>query len=112
MSNTSIDSLKSFSDSVKNTTYLIIVGLVLIIVTYGTKISKSSFLSLIIKIGIVGLYLYVFTTVYKSLGIIFNTKGLFLDPSMAKVKLFFILYCLFELIVLILVFYIFYTIFK
>ena len=41
-----------------------------------------------------------------------NTKGLFLDPSMAKVKLFFILYCIFELIVLILVFYIFYTIFK
>jgi len=112
MSNNSIDSLKSFSDSVKNTTYLIIVGLVLIIVTYGTKISKNSFISLIIKIGIVGLYLYVFTNVYKSLGIIFNTKGLFLDPSMAKVKLFFILYCLFELIVLILVFYIFYTIFK
>ena len=76
------------------------------------KISKNSFLSLIIKIGIVGLYLYVFTNVYKSLGVIFNTKGLFLDPSMAKVKLFFILYCLFELIILILVFYIFYTIFK
>jgi hypothetical protein len=112
MSNNSIDSLKNFSDSVKNTTYIIIVGLVLIIVTYGTKISKNSFLSLIIKIGIVGLYLYVFTNVYKSLGVIFNTKGLFLDPSMAKVKLFFILYCLFELIILILVFYIFYTIFK
>ena len=112
MSNNSIDSLKNFSDSVKNTTYIIVVGLVLIIVTYGTKISKNSFLSLIIKIGIVGLYLYVFTNVYKSLGIIFNTKGLFLDPSMAKVKLFFILYCLFELIILILVFYIFYTIFK
>ena len=112
MSNNSIDTLKSFSDSVKNTTYLIILGLVIIIVTYGTKISKNNFLSLVIKIGIVGLYLYVFTTVYKSLGVIFNTKGLFLDPSMAKVKLFFILYCLFELIVLILVFYIFYTIFK
>ena len=112
MSNNSIDSLKNFSDSVKNTTYIIVVGLVLIIVTYGTKISKNSFLSLIIKIGIVGLYLYVFTNVYKSLGVIFNTKGLFLDPSMAKVKLFFILYCLFELIILILVFYIFYTIFK
>lgn len=112
MSNNSIDSLKSFSDSIKNTTYLIILGLVIIIVTYGTKISKNNFLSLVIKIGIVGLYLYVFTTVYKSLGVIFNTKGLFLDPSMTKVKLFFILYCLFELIVLILVFYIFYTIFK
>ena len=112
MSNNSIDSLKSFSDSIKNTTYIIILGLILIIITYGTKISNSNFLSLIIKIGIVGLYLYVFTTVYKSLGIIFNTKGLFIDPSMAKVKLFFILYCLFELTVIILVAYILYTIFK
>jgi len=112
MSTNSIDSLKNFSDSVKNTTYIIILGLLLIIVTYGTKISNNNFLSLIIKIGIVGLYLYVFTSVYKSLGIIFNTKGLFIDPSMSKVKLFFILYCIFELIVILLVVYIFYTIFK
>ena len=112
MSNNSIDSLKSFSDSIKNTTYIIILGLILIIVTYGTKISNNNFLSLIIKIGIVGLYLYVFTSVYKSLGIIYNTKGLVIDPSMAKVKLFFILYCLFELIVILLVAYILYTIFK
>ena len=49
MSNNSIDSLKSFSDSIKNTTYLIILGLVIIIVTYGTKISKNNFLSLVIK---------------------------------------------------------------
>jgi hypothetical protein len=112
MSNNSIDSLKSFSDSIKNTTYIIILGLILIIVTYGTKISNNNFLSLIIKIGIVGLYLYVFTSVYKSLGIIYNTKGLFIDPSMAKVKLFFIMYCLFELIVILLVAYILYTIFK
>ena len=112
MSNNSIDSLKSFSDSIKNTTYIIILGLILIIVTYGTKISNNNFLSLIIKIVIVGLYLYVFTSVYKSLGIIYNTKGLFIDPSMAKVKLFFILYCLFELIVILLVAYILYTIFK
>jgi hypothetical protein len=112
MSNNSIDSLKSFSDSIKNTTYIIILGLILIIVTYGTKISNNNFLSLIIKIGIVGLYLYVFTSVYKSLGIIYNTKGLFIDPSMVKVKLFFILYCLFELIVILLVAYILYTIFK
>ena len=112
MSNNSIDSLKRFSDSIKNTTYIIILGLILIIVTYGTKISNNNFLSLIIKIGIVGLYLYVFTSVYKSLGIIYNTKGLFIDPSMAKVKLFFILYCLFELIVILLVAYILYTIFK
>jgi hypothetical protein len=112
MSNNSIESLKSFSDSVKNTTYIIILGLVLIVITYGTKICNSGFISLIIKVGIVGLYLYVFTVVYKSLGTVFNTKGLFLDPSMAKVKMFFILYCIFELAVLILVIYIFYTIFK
>ena len=112
MSNNSIDSLKNFSDSIKNTTYIIILGLILIIITYGTKISNSNFLSLIIKIGIVGLYLYVFTTVYKSLGMIFNTKGLFIDPSMSKVKLFFILYCLFEVTVILLVAYILYTIFK
>ena len=112
MSNNSIDSLKNFSDSIKNTTYIIILGLILIIITYGTKISNSNFLSLIIKIGIEGLYLYVFTTDYKSLGMIFNTKGLFIDPSMSKVKLFFILYCLFELMVILLVAYILYTIFK
>ena len=75
-------------------------------------VGNNSFTSLVIKVGIVGLYLYVFTVVYKSLGTIFNTKGLFLDPSMAKVKMFFILYCIFELAVLILVIYIFYTIFR
>ena len=112
MSNNSIETLKGFSESIKNTTYIIILGLVLIIVTYGTKIINNSFTSLVIKVGIVGLYLYVFTVVYKSLGTIFNTKGLFLDPSMAKVKMFFILYCIFELAVLILVIYIFYTIFR
>ena len=112
MSNNSIETLKGFSESIKNTTYIIILGLVLIIVTYGTKITNNSFTSLVIKVGIVGLYLYVFTVVYKSLGTIFNTKGLFLEPSMAKVKMFFILYCIFEFAVLILVIYIFYTIFR
>ena len=112
MSNSSIDSVKNFSDSVKNITYIIILGFILIIVTYGTKISKSNFLSLILKIGIVCIYLYVFTTVYKSLSIIFNKNGLFIDPSMSKVKMFFILYCIFELAIIFLVFYILYTIFK
>ena len=112
MSNSSIDTLKNFSDSVKNITYIIILGLLLIIITYGTKISNNGFFSLILKVGIVGLYFYVFTAVYKSLSVIFNTNGLFIDPSMSKVKLFFILYCIFEIIVIFLVFYIFYTIFK
>ncbi len=112
MSTSSIDSLKNFSDSVKNITYIIILGLVLIIITYGTKISNSNFLSLILKLGIVGIYLYVFTTVYKSLSIIFNKNGLFVDPSLSKVKMFFILYCIFELAIIFLVLYILYTIFK
>ena len=112
MSTSSIDSLKNFSDSVKNITYIIILGLVLIIITYGTKISNGNFLSLILKLGIVGIYLYVFTTVYKSLSIIFNKNGLFVDPSLSKVKMFFILYCIFELAIIFLVLYILYTIFK
>jgi len=112
MSNNSIDSLRNFSDSVKNITYIIILGLILIIVTYGTKLSNNNFISLILKLGIVGLYLYVFTSVYKSLTIIFNKNGLFVDPSMSKVKMFFILYCIFEVIIIFLVLYILYTIFK
>ena len=108
----SIESIKGFFDSIKSTTYIIIFGLILIIITYGTNISKNSFFSLLLKIGIVALYLYVSTLVYKSMGLIYNTKGLFLDPSMSKVKLFFLLYCLFEVTVIILVIYILYTIIK
>jgi len=112
MATNSIDSIKNFFDSTKNIIYFIILGLVLIIITYGTKINNSKLLSLIIKIGIVGLYLYVFTVIYNNLGMIFNMKGLFLDPSMSKVKSFFILYTIFELSVIMLVIYILYTIFK
>ena len=112
MSNNSIDSIKNFFDSTKNIIYFIILGLILIIITYGTNINKNNFLSLVIKIGIVGLYLYIFTIVYNSLMPVYNMKGLFLDPSMTKVKSFFMVYCFFEIILILLVFYIFYTIFK
>jgi hypothetical protein len=112
MVNGSIDSIKNFFDSTKNIIYFLILGLVLIIITYGTKINNSKLFSLIIKIGIVGLYLYVFTIIYNSLGSIFNIKGLFLDPSMSKVKSFFILYAIFEISIIMLVIYILYTIFK
>ena len=44
MSNNSIDSLKSFSDSVKNTTYIIILGLVLIIVKSIEKFNRLNFI--------------------------------------------------------------------
>ena len=112
MVNGSIDSIKNFFDSTKNIIYFIILGLVLIIITYGTKINNNKLFSLIIKIGIVGLYLYVFTVIYNNLGAIFNMKGLFLDPSMSKVKSFFILYAIFEISIIMLVIYILYTIFK
>lgn len=112
MSFNSIDSIKGFFESIKSTTYIIISGLILIIITYGTNISKNNFFSLLLKIGIVALYLYVFTLIYKSMGLVYNTKGLFLDPSMSKIKMFFLLYCLFEVIVIVLVVYILYTIIK
>ena len=47
----SIDSIKGFFDSIKSTTYIIILGLILIIITYGTNISKNSFFSLRSKFG-------------------------------------------------------------
>lgn len=108
----SVDSIKNFFDSTKNIIYFITLGLVLIIVTYGTNISKNQLMSLFVKIGIIMLYLYVFTMIYKSLSPIYNMKGLFIDSSMTRVRSFFLLYCLFELSLILLVIYIFYTIFK
>lgn len=112
MTTNSVDSIKSFFDSTKNIIYFITLGLVLIIITYGTNISKNQIMSLFVKIGIIMLYLYVFTIIYNSLSPIYNMKGLFIDSSMTSVRSFFLLYCLFELSLILLVFYIFYTIFK
>ena len=112
MANDSTEVFKTFFDSTQYIIYIMVLGLVLVLITFGTKINEKKALSLIMKIGIVGLYLYMFTIVYKSLGSIFNMNGLFLSPSMSKVKIFFILYCLFELCIVILVLYILYTIFR
>ena len=112
MANDSTEVFKTFFDSTQYISYIMVLGLVLVLITFGTKINEKKALSLIMKIGIVGLYLYMFTIVYKSLGSIFNMNGLFLSPSMSKVKIFFILYCLFELCIVILVIYILYTIFR
>lgn len=112
MTNDSTEVFKTFFDSTQYIIYIMVFGLVLIVITFGTKINEKKILSLIMKIGIVGLYLYMFTIVYKSLGSIFNINGLFLSPSLSKVKIFFILYCLFELCIVILVLYILYTIFR
>jgi hypothetical protein len=112
MANDSTEVFKTFFDSTQYIIYIMVLGLVLVLITFGTKINEKKALSLIMKIGIVGLYLYMFTIVYKSLGSIFNMNGLFLSPSLSKVKIFFILYCLFELCIVILVIYILYTIFR
>jgi hypothetical protein len=112
MANDSTEVFKTFFDSTQYIIYIMVLGLVLVLITFGTKINEKKILSLIMKIGIVGLYLYMFTIVYKSLGSIFNMNGLFLSPSLSKVKIFFILYCLFELCIVILVLYILYTIFR
>ena len=112
MANDSTEVFKTFFDSTQYIIYIMVLGLVLVLITFGTKINEKKALSLIMKIGIVGLYLYMFTIVYKSLGSIFNMNGLFLSPSLSKVKIFFILYCLFELCIVILVLYILYTIFR
>ena len=112
MANDSTEVFKTFFDSTQYIIYIMVLGLVLVLITFGTKIKDNKILSLIMKIGIVGLYLYMFTIVYKSLGSIFNINGLFISPSLSKVKIFFILYCLFELSIVILVLYILYTIFR
>ena len=90
MSNNSVNYIKSFFDSTSNVIYFVVLGLLLIVITYGTGISRSRGISLLTKIGIVGLYLYIFTIVFKSLTPIYNINGLFLDSSLTKVKSFFI----------------------
>ena len=112
MSNNSVNYIKSFFDSTSNVIYFVVLGLLLIVITYGTGIIKSGGMSLLIKTVIVGLYLYIFTIVFKSLTPIYNINGLFLDTSLSKVKFFFLLYCLFLIALVLLIFYIFYTIFK
>lgn len=112
MSNNSTDYIKKFFDSTTNVIYFIILGLILIIIGYGTNIKKNNFISILVKIAIVALYLYIFTIVFNSLIPIYNINGLFIDPGLDKVKSFFMLYCLFLIILILLVIYIFYTFFK
>lgn len=112
MTNNSVNYIKSFFDSTSNVIYYIVLGLLLIVITYGTSINKSKGVSLLIKTIIVGLYLYIFTVVFNSLSPIYSLDGLFLDSSLTKVRFFFLLYCVFLIVLIILIFYIFYTFFK
>lgn len=110
MLTSTIEIMNNFFDSTKNTMYFIILGFILILVTFGTGIKNSKILTLIMKIGIVAIYLYAFNIVYNSLKSIFNLNGLFMDDSMSKIRTFFLLYALFAFFIIILVSYVLYTI--
>lgn len=110
MLTSTIGTMNSFFDSTKNIIYFMFLGFVLILVTFGTGIKNSGFLTLIMKVLIVVIYLYAFNVIYNSLKNIFNLNGLFVDPSMSKMRNFFLLYVLFDFFIVVLVLYILYTI--
>jgi hypothetical protein len=111
MSESTSDILINMSDKTTNTMYMMFVGFILIIFAYGTGVRNNKFLSLMMKVGIVALYLYVFTIVYKSLKNIFNINGLFTTPSLNSLKIFFMLFTVFEICLVLLVAYVLYSVF-
>lgn len=110
MLTSTLGTMNNFFESTKNTIYFMFLGFILILVTFGTSIKYSGFLTLIMKVGIVAIYFYAFTIIYNSLKNIFNLDGLFMEPSMSKMRTFFLLYVAFAFFIIILVFYILYTI--
>ena len=110
MLTSTIGTMNNFFEYTKNTIYFMFLGFILILVTFGTSIKYSGFLTLIMKVGIVAIYFYAFTIIYNSLKNIFNLDGLFMEPSMSKMRTFFLLYVAFAFFIIILVFYILYTI--
>ena len=111
MSEVTAGILNNMSDKTTSTMYMMFVGFILIIFAYGTGVKNNKFLFLLMQVGIIALYLYVFTIVYKSLKNIFNINGLFTSPSMNSLKIFFILFTVFEIFVVILVAYVLYSVF-
>ena len=111
MSEVTSEILNNMSEKTTNTMYMMFVGFILIIFTYGTSVRNNKLFSLLIKVGIVALYLYVFTIVYQSLKNIYNINGLFITPSLNSIKIFFILFTVFEIFIVILVMYVLYSVF-
>jgi hypothetical protein len=111
MSESTSEILNNMSDKTTNTMYMMFVGFILIIFAYGTGVRNNKFFFLLMKVGIVILYLYVFTIVYKSLKNIFNINGLFTSPSLKSLKFFFLLFTIFEMCLVLLVAYILYSVF-
>jgi hypothetical protein len=111
MSEATSEILNNMSDKTTNTMYMMFVGFILIIFAYGTGVRNNRFFFLLMKVGIVVLYLYVFSIVYKSLKNIFNINGLFTSPSYTSLKIFFLLFTVFEVCIILLVAYVLYSVF-
>jgi hypothetical protein len=90
--------------------YILVAAFFLIIITYGTAIRNNKLLSLICKIGIVGIYFYLFTTNYKYIKTLFSTTGIFMNPALSKLKTFLFLFTIFEVSLVVIIMYVLYTI--
>ena len=90
--------------------YILVAAFFLIIITYGTAIKHNKLLSLVFKIGIVGIYFYLFTTNYKFIKTLFDTTGIFTNPELSKLRTFLFLFTIFEVSLVIIIMYVLYTI--
>lgn len=100
----------NFFDVANRFIYILVAAFILIIITYGTAIKNNKFLSLICKIGIVGIYFYLFTTNYKHIKTLFDTTGIFTNPALSKLRTFMFLFTLFEISLVFIIMYVLYTI--
>ena len=90
--------------------YILVAAFFLIIITYGTAIKHNKLLSLVFKIGIVGIYFYLFTINYKFIKTLFDTTGIFSNPELSKLRTFLFLFTIFEVSLVIVIMYVLYTI--
>ena len=100
----------NFFNLTSNYIYILAAAFVLILFTYGTGIKNNKFISLLFKVGIVGIYLYLFTINFRYLKKLFETNGIFTNPDLSKLRTFLFLFAIFEVVVVLLVMYILYTI--
>ena len=90
--------------------YILVSAFILIIITYGTSIKNNKFLSLLCKVGIVGIYFYLFTMNYKFIKTLFDTTGIFTNPALSKLRTFLFLFTIFEVSLVVIIMYVLYTI--
>ena len=90
--------------------YILVAAFILIIITYGTAIKNNKFFSLVCKMGIIGIYFYLFTINYKFIKTLFNTAGIFSNPELSKLRTFMFLFTIFEVVLVVVIMYVLYTI--